>query len=205
MNASEATESLLPGELNPTALYELLTSIVHPRPIALVSSVSASGIRNLAPFSFFMLGGTNPPSIVFSPVLGSRGEKDSLRNIRETGEFVVNTVHRDMIDPMNQAGRSVPFETDEWELSGLTPLRCDLVTPERVAESFASLECRLHQVVDHGEGGGAARYVIGEVVRIHLSKPAESLKSDPVRLIGRLGGAEYVDETDVFEVSRPLS
>jgi len=195
----------MPGELSPNALYELLTSIVHPRPIALVSSVSALGIRNLAPFSFFMLGGTNPPSIVFSPVLGSRGEKDSLRNIRETGEFVVNTVHRQMIDPMNEAGRSVPFETDEWELSGLTPLKSDLVKPERVGESLASLECKLHQIVEHGDGVGAARYVIGEVVRLHLSQPIEQFKTDPIRLIGRLGGAEYVDETDVFEVSRPLN
>ncbi len=205
MNASDPNICLAPGDLDPMALYELLTSIVHPRPIALVSSVSASGIRNLAPFSFFMLGGTNPPSIVFSPVLGSRGEKDSLRNIRETGEFVVNTVHRDMIDPMNQAGRSVPFETDEWELSGLTPIPSDAVTPQRVAESLASLECKLHEVVHHGEGVGSARYVIGEVLRIHVSQTVEAFKTDPIRLIGRLGGAEYVDETDVFEVSRPLS
>jgi len=179
--------------------YTLLTSIVQPRPIAFVSTVSAQGVFNLAPFSFFMAGGSNPPSVCYSPVLNGAGEeKDSLRNVRETGEFVVNTVDRAMAVGMNAASASLAPHESEWELSGFTPMPSDLVRPPRVAESHAQMECRLFDIVAHGSGPTAARYVIGEVVRLHI-------REDVFETIARMGGSEYFDTAtgERFGLNRP--
>ncbi len=187
-------------EMPPAEAYTLLTRVVQPRPIAFVSTLSASGVANLAPFSFFMAGGSNPPSLCFSPVLGSGGvEKDTLRNVRETGEFTINAVDRAMAVGMNAT--SAPFGPDEseWGPSGFTPLASEIVQPARVAESPAQLECRLFAIVEHGSGPTAARYVMGEVVRLHL-------RTGTFETISRLGGAEYLDtETgERFGLSRPV-
>lgn len=189
--------------------YALLTAVVAPRPIALVSTVSIEGVPNLAPFSFFNVGGSNPPSLVFSPVLGSGGrEKDTLRNARETGEFVVNLVHRAMAEDMNRASAKLPPTQSELDETEFTTLPSSRVRPFRIAESRVQLECRTHQVVEHGDGPGAARYVIGEVLLVHVSRTAlENEKIDPNALepIGRLGGSEYVDtgRLEKFELDRP--
>lgn len=151
---------------------------------------------NLAPFSFFMAGGANPPSVAFSPVLDGQGrEKDTLRNVLATGEFVVNVVHREMAERMNATSWSFPPEASEWEASGLTPLASDLVHPARVAESFVQMECRLHQIVEHGDGPSAARYVIGEVACFHVASDllSEGRKVPDLGLIARLGGPDYLD------------
>lgn len=179
--------------------YALLTSVVQPRPIAFVSTTSLSGIDNLAPFSFFMAGGCNPPSVCFSPTLNRIGEdKDSLRNIRETREFVINTVDRAMASGMNETSASLGPDESEWESSGFTALASELVRPPRVEESLAQMECRLFEIVAHGEGASAARYVIGEVVRLHL-------REAPFSSIARMGGADYFDTTtgERFTIERP--
>lgn len=183
----------------PAEAYSLLTSIVQPRPIAFVSTISADGVLNLAPFSFFMAGGSNPPSVCYSPVLNGGGlEKDSLRNVRETREFVVNTVDRTMAEGMNAASAPLAPHESEWDVAGFTPLASELVRPPRVAESHAQLECRLFDVVAHGEGPTAARYVIGEVVRLHL-------RVDVFETIARMGGSEYFDTAtgERFRLIRP--
>lgn len=190
-------------------MYDLMAATIVPRPIALVSTVCPEGTANLAPFSFFMPGGTNPPSLAFSPTLGKDGvEKDTLRNIRETGEFVVNLVHRSMADPMNLSAKALPRDESEWEFSGLTMAPCSVVKPARVQESVVSFECRLVQVVGHGEGAGAARYVIGEVVAAHVDERfvQEDLPTATgYRPIARMGGAWYfdTDACEPFEMRRP--
>lgn len=179
--------------------YGLLTAVVQPRPIAFVSTISRDGVPNLAPFSFFMVGGSNPPSVCFSPTLNGRGqEKDSLRNVRETGEFTVNTVHRAMAIGMNEASASLQPHESEWGRTGFTPLASDLVRPARVAESLAQMECRLFTVVEHGQGPSASRYVIGEVVRLHVSDAG-------FETIARMGGPEYIDSAtgERFGLVRP--
>jgi flavin reductase (DIM6/NTAB) family NADH-FMN oxidoreductase RutF len=196
-------------ELSWQEAYALLSMTVAPRPIAFVSTISPEGVPNLAPFSFFAVGGSNPPSLAFSPVLGSSGrEKDSLRNVRTSGEFVVNLVHRSMADGMNRASVSLPSDTSEWAVGGFTALPSLRVHPARVAESRVQFECRLHQIVEHGEGPGAARYVIGEVLVAHVAMDVlRDGKIDPDLLepIARLGGSDYIDTGNLqrFALKRP--
>jgi len=196
-------------EGNPTDIYRMLTNIVVPRPIAFVSTVSGSGTLNLAPFSFFMVGGANPASLMIAPTLtGASAEKDSLRNIRETGEFVVNTVHRAMANGMNEASASLPPHESEWPRTGFTPEPSLMVKPPRVSESLAQMECRLFQVVDHGEGPGSARYILGEILAIHVHDDwVENGRVLPLPLLSRLGGPDYLDMEyrDTFQLDRPSS
>jgi flavin reductase (DIM6/NTAB) family NADH-FMN oxidoreductase RutF len=195
--------------LAPRESYALLTAFIQPRPIAFVSTVNQKGDRNLAPFSFFMAGGANPPSICFSPSLNSMGiEKDSLRNVRETGEFVINTVHREMAMGMVQTSASLAPDVSEWESTNFLPLPSIVVRPPRVAESLAQLECRLHEIVHHGDGPTSARYVIGEVVYFHASSAlfdGDQVDTQKIDLIGRMGGSGYIDTAslEMFELLRP--
>ncbi len=189
--------------------YALLTAFIQPRPIAFVSTVSADGVANLAPFSFFMAGGSNPPSVCFSPALNSKGlEKDSLRNIQATGEFVINTVHREMAEGMNACSASLGPQVSEWDCAEFTPLPSLKVKPARVAESLAQMECRLHTIVEHGFGVSSARYVIGEVVQFHASKElfdGDVIDVAKIETIARMGGPGYIDtgSLQLFELQRP--
>lgn len=189
--------------------YTLLTETIAPRPIAFVSTLSPEGVANLAPFSFFIVGGANPPSLAFSPVVGGAGgEKDSLRNVRATGEFVVNLVHREMAEGMNRASASMPPHESEWDVCGFATLPSERVRPARVAESRVQFECRLFQVVEHGDGPGAARYVIGEVVMVHVAASLireGKIDATAVESIARLGGPHYIDMGNLerFELKRP--
>lgn len=197
--------TLDPTELAPAERYRILVSAIVPRPIALVSTVSASGQPNLAPFSYFQVGGNSPPSLVFSPTNGPGGlEKDTLRNIRETEEFCVNLVTREMALGMNQTSANVPMEESEWGIAAFNQVTSRSIRPARVAESPVQLECRLFAIVEHGDGPGSANYVIGEVLQIHLR---EELVGSPesIRPIGRLGGQMYIDTAtgELFSMARP--
>ncbi|MBX9929584.1 MAG: flavin reductase family protein [Gemmatimonadaceae bacterium] len=152
-----------------TECYRLLTRLVAPRPIAFVSSLDAAGRGNLAPFSFFMLGGAAPPSVVICP-LGDRrrGDKDTLRNIESTGEYVIHVVTEAMVARVNQASFDYPPEVDEFDAAGFTRVPSVRVRPPRVAESPVAMECRRFQVVRHGSGPMASNYIIGEVVHVHV-------------------------------------
>ncbi len=193
------------------ARYRLLTSLIAPRPIALVSTLDAGGRGNLAPFSFFMMGGGKPPSLAFSPLNDkARGPKDTLRNIEATGEFVVNVVTRAMAERVNRASGDYAPDVDEFDLAPFTREASRLVKPPRVAESPASLECRLFQVVRHGDGPQAANYVIGEIVHVRIHDAA--LKADGLfdaagqGLVARMGRDEWsqVLSEGVFSLARPV-
>lgn len=184
--------------------YALVTRLVVPRPIALVSTVSLSGQTNLAPFSYFMPGGSNPPSLAVC-VSGSPsgGDKDTLANIIETRDFVVNLVDRPMLAGMNLASASLPPNESEWNLAGFESVPSVLVSPARVSISPVQFECSLYDVVRHGTGSGSSAYVIGEILAVHLRPDiAEGARIDP---LARLGGREYLDLADGsrFEVARP--
>ena len=200
--------SFAPSELSQDDAYNVLVAAVSPRPIALVSTVSADGVPNLAPFSFFMAGGVSPLSIAFSPTDGARGPKNSLTNILATKEFVVNTVHRGMAEGMNEASFGYGPDVSEWRAAGFTMVPSVHVSPARVAESLVQFECKLFQVVKHGDGSGAANYVIGEVVRMHVNTAiwtSKGIDLDKVRLLARMGGPNYLDAQDleIFELQRP--
>ena len=183
----------------------VLTGVVVPRPIAFVSSISAAGLVNLAPFSFFNAVAYDPPTIVFS-ISRYAGDqrhklKDTLANIEETGEFVVNVVVDDIAEAMNKTAAEYPVEVNEFQVAGLTPAPSDLVRPPRVAESPVNMECRLNQVVPIGEGRHQHGLVIGEIVLMHLRDdiiPGHRINHPKLRPTGRLAGNMYCHTLDFF-------
>ena len=189
--------------------YLLLNRLVAPRPIALVSSLAGNGLGNLAPFSFFSLGGANPPSAVFCPLNDRNGKaKDSLINIRETKEYVINIVTRAMAEKVNQSSWNYARGVDEFDQAGLTRATSRIVAAPRVAESPVAMECRLFQVVEHGQGALASSYIIGEIVHVHVDDTVlTDGMPDPVKLdqVGRCGADYYthVGVGSLFELPRP--
>jgi flavin reductase (DIM6/NTAB) family NADH-FMN oxidoreductase RutF len=197
-----------PAKESTNNIYKLMIGTIVPRPIALVSSIDAKGIRNLAPFSYFTACSSNPPVVVFCPVLRpfQPMAKDTLRNILETHEFVVNIVSEDFADKMNACSATVPPEVDEFELSGLTPLASEVVKAARVGESHVHMECRLMQVVHVGDKPGSGTLVLGEVLRFHVSEDLIHnfhIDPDKLRAVGRMAGSTYVRTTDRFDLTRP--
>lgn len=197
-----------PSEHDPRDVYKILIGAVVPRPIALVSSLSSDGIPNLAPFSFFNAICSNPPCLCFSTAFraGTGTAKDTLRNIRETGQFVVNIVSEAMAERMNLTAGEYPPEVDEFVVSGLTAVPSDLVKPARVAESLVQMECKLQQIVIVSDRPSGAALVIGEVVRFHVDDGiVENFRIDPDKLlaIGRMGGNTYSRTRDRFDIARP--
>jgi len=156
--------------------HDPFNAIVGPRPIGWVSTRGADGSVNLAPYSFFNAFNYIPPIIGFSSV----GAKDSLRNVQETGEFVWNIATRGLAEKMNESCAAVPYGTDEFELSGLTKLKSNLVAPPRVAESPVNFECKVTDIIQlHGHTGKRVNswLVLGEVIAVHI---AQTLLKDGV-------------------------
>jgi flavin reductase (DIM6/NTAB) family NADH-FMN oxidoreductase RutF len=198
-----------PAAENPQDIYKLMVGAIVPRPIAFVSSISADGMPNLAPFSFFTAISANPPVICFSPMVRSSDGslKDTLNNIKATREFTVNIVSEDFVVKMNACAPEFPPDVNEFEVSGLTPIASELIRPARVKESRFQMECRLLQVVDISDKPLGGSLVIGEVVRFHVADElqVEQSRIDPDRLnaVGRMGGPTYARTTDRFNLERP--
>jgi len=207
-----------PSQLAHREFYNILISAVGPRPIAWVSSLSASGQTNLAPFSFFNAVCAKPPLLAFAPAMRSpkksgaaAGEpvgepKDTLRNIRETREFVINVVTYELAGAMNLTSGDYDAAINEFELAKIASAPSKLVQPRRVAESPVSFECKLHQILDFNPGPEGGSLVIGEIVSIHVDY--EHLKEgrldrNSLDLIGRMGGMQYTRTTQRFELVRP--
>jgi len=188
-------------------IYKLLIGLIVPRPIAFVSTANAAGARNLAPFSFFTCASADPPIIAFCPMVrGAEGVKDTLRNIRETREFVVNIVSEEIAARMNVTSGEYAPDADEFKISGLTSVESDLVKPPRVKQAKASMECRLFQIVDVSARTMGGSMVLGEVVRFHVEDSiVDHYRVDPERLnaIGRMGGTAYCRTRDRFDMERP--
>ncbi len=192
-----------PKSLSPAAVYRFMISVIVPRPIAFVSTVGPEGRFNVAPFSYFC-GITNQPPLLGVSVNLRRGNrKDTLRNIEHTRDFVVNVVDDGIIDRAVQASGDYSEEVDEFQLTGLTPHASDLVRAPRVSESPVSLECRLERMIELG----ATWFVVGEIVRAHVS---DSVLTDgrvdvtKLRAVGRLGDADYCGVREIFTRPRPV-
>ncbi|MFC8045501.1 flavin reductase family protein [Nocardia sp. NPDC057353] len=191
-----------PGELGFSGFYRILTSVVVPRPIAWVSTRSADGIDNLAPHSFFTVSCVRPPMVQFTSV----GAKDSLRNVLDTGEFVVCLATEPLFERVNATGTDFPAELSEFTVVGLTPEPSATVAPPRVAESPVALECRLEQTVELGD----STVVIGRV--LHAAIDAEVFETDEhgvdlpavdrLRPLARLGRDEWSTIGQVLEIGR---
>jgi flavin reductase (DIM6/NTAB) family NADH-FMN oxidoreductase RutF len=203
-----------PSDLSHSELYGMLLNSVAPRPIAWVSTVSPSGQPNLAPFSFFNVVCVNPPLLGFAPGLrrpkqpeANHGEaKDTLRNIRETKEFVVNIVTYDLAEAMNLTSGEYDSSVNEFELAKLTPEPSKIVRPPRVAESPVSFECKLHQILDFSTAPTSGSLVMGQIVSIHIGDAYLKdgrLDRNSLDLIGRMGGIQYTRTTQRFEMVRP--
>jgi flavin reductase (DIM6/NTAB) family NADH-FMN oxidoreductase RutF len=201
-----------PSEISHSELYGLLLNSIAPRPIAWVSTLSASGQPNLAPFSFFNAVCIDPPLLAFAPGLraskhaGASQAKDTLRNVRETQEFVVNVVTYELREAMNLTSGEYDASINEFELAKITPAASKVVRPPRVARSPVSFECTLHQILDFSPAPTSSSLVIGQIVSIHVDDAhlkEGRLDRNSLELIGRMGGIQYTRTTERFEMVRP--
>lgn len=196
------------SSLAPRDAYQWMISTILPRPIAWVSTISADGKTNLAPFSFFQGVCANPPTLMFVPVNNRQGQKkDTVRNIEAVPEFVVNLVPHALADQMNACAALLPYGESEFEKFGIAPSKSESVRPPRVAAAPVAYECRLRQVVNIGEGPLAAHVIFGSIVVAHVRDDVLGADGKPdarkLDLIGRLGGEAYTTTRDIFSLERP--
>lgn len=188
--------------------HDPLNAIVAPRPIGWISTVSGAGVRNLAPYSFFNAINYSPPLVAFS----SMGWKDSVANVKETGEFVWNLATRAQAEAMNASSATVPADVDEFALAGLESLPSRLVRPDRVAGSPVQFECRLTQLIrlETKEGRALDQWlVIGEAIGVHIDRDClengvyQTARPHPITRGG--GPADYFEITQdaLFTMRRP--
>jgi flavin reductase (DIM6/NTAB) family NADH-FMN oxidoreductase RutF len=194
-----------PKSLNSSERYRLMGSIVIPRPIALVSTVSTNGVLNLAPFALFNLICLDPVPMVFFTLVRRRGvsKKDTLVNIEQNKEFVINMVTEEIAQKMNVAGIDYPQEVDEFHTAELTPVSSDLVKVPRVAESPINMECCLTQIVEFGKTDITGEMVVGEVIRVHVRDVFYTngvIDAASIHIIGRMGWGLYTRTRDLFEI-----
>jgi flavin reductase (DIM6/NTAB) family NADH-FMN oxidoreductase RutF len=207
-HASDSMLSFNPADHQISEIYKLMVGLIVPRPVALVSTVDKDGIANVAPFSFFSGVGSNPPTVLFCPALRSSGDqrKDTLRNVEQTGEFVINIVSSAIAEASNATAADVGPEVDEFVLAGFTAIPSEAVRAPRVAQSPAQFECKLMQIVFTGEETGAGVIVLGEIVRVHVAAGLEhNFRIDPEKLdaVGRMAGNTWVHTRDRFDLARP--
>src|SRR5688572_2619875 len=194
--------------LKPRDAYGWMISTILPRPIAWVSTISPEGKTNLAPFSFFQGVTANPPTLMFVPVNTRDGtKKDTVRNIEQVPEFVVNLVPFALAEQMNATSTMLPYGESEFEAFGIAPAASERVRPPRVSAAPVAFECTLDRFVHIGEGPLAANVIFG---RIHVAHVADSIlaedgKPDPAKLdlIGRMGGETFSRTRERFDLIRP--
>ena len=187
--------------------YHLLVTTVIPRPIAWVSTINSAGATNLAPFSFFNAIAANPMSVCFAPVNDRNGKaKDTLINIRETQQFVVNIATEQNAEKMNRTSETYPYGVSEFEKAGLSPVPSIKVKPPRVQESPVHMECELLQIVTLSEGPLGGNLVIGKVVMFHADEKIWNngdIRHEDLHAIGRMAGNWYTRTREAFELERP--
>jgi flavin reductase (DIM6/NTAB) family NADH-FMN oxidoreductase RutF len=194
-----------PKELTEKDVYKLLIGSVVPRPIAWVSTISTEGVVNLAPFSFFNVASRNPPMLCISigPGVGEREgtEKDTLVNIRNQKEFVINVVPSSLGNEMQKTSENLPSDVDEFEAAGLTTVDSTIVKPKRVKEAPIQMECQLEQIIQLGSD----HLVIGRMIRYHINDDyyLGNYKVDLEKLqpLGRLAG-NYSESREFFSLPR---
>lgn len=202
-----------PKEIEVPKLHHYLLGAVGPRPIAFASTVDKDGLRNLSPFSFFNVFSANPPIMVFSPARSGRtgATKNTFDNVKATKEVVINVVNYSIVQQMSLSSSPYDSSIDEFEKSGLTPIPSETIRPFRVKESPVQFECKVNEVIELGQNGGAGNLVICEVLRMHID---ESILNDSgmidqrkIDLVSRMGGNWYcrADKNSMFEIKKPIA
>jgi flavin reductase (DIM6/NTAB) family NADH-FMN oxidoreductase RutF len=196
------------SSLPPRDAYAWMISTIMPRPIAWVSTVSVDGKNNLAPFSFFQGVTSNPPTLMFVPVNTRDGtKKDTVRNIEQVAEFVINLVPFALGEKMNACSALLPYGESEFETVGIPSVPSERVRPPRVAAAPVAFECTLDRIVHIGEGPLAANVIFGRIEVAHIDDAvlAPNGKPDPAKLdlIGRMGGETFTRTRERFDLKRP--
>lgn len=205
--------TLDPKELPVPKLHGYLLGAIGPRPIAFASTVDENGVNNLSPFSFFNVFSAAPPILIFSPARNGRTNttKDTYNNIKKNPEVVINIVNIDIVHQASLSSSPFSPETDEFKKSGLTPIASDLVRPMRVQESPVQFECKVLEVRELGNQGGAGNLVICEVVKIHIHDDILDengvIDQKKINLVARMGGNWYchANEKSMFEITKPIT
>jgi flavin reductase (DIM6/NTAB) family NADH-FMN oxidoreductase RutF len=201
-----------PEEVPTSQLHKLLLGAIGPRPIAFASTVDESGNPNLSPFSFFNFFGVNPTTLIFSPARRNRDNtvKHTYENVKVIPEVVINVVTYEMVNQVSLASSDYPIGTDEFKKAGFTKVASEKVRPYRVKESPVQIECKVRQVIETGDGGGAGNLVICEVLMMHVDENilAEDgfIDQQKIRLVGRMGGEWFTKAFGdaLFKVEKPL-
>lgn len=187
-------------------VYEWLTSVIVPRPIAWVSTLNAGGLPNLAPYSYFSGLASSPPLVTLGIAnLRDGSAKDTLRNAQESGVLCINLVEENLVEQMNQSSGAYPPEVNEFQETGLTSSPCSKIECVRVKESRVAMECRLVDVHPYGNGPGV-NLVVAEVVYMHVADEvleAGMVADDRLRPVARLGGTAYASLATTYHLPRP--
>ena len=194
-------------------LHHYLLGSVGPRPICFASTIDKAGNRNLAPFSFFNVFSSNPPIAVFSPARSGRTgqQKDTYNNVKEVPEVVINIVDYSMVHQMSLASSPYKPDEDEFVKSGLTAIESEVVKPWRVKESPVQMECKVNEVIELGEGGGAGNLIVCEILKIHIAESIldenQAIDQKKIDLVARMGADWYcrADENSMFEIKKPIT
>lgn len=202
-----------PKELPIPKLHQYLLGAIGPRPIAFASTIDAEGNNNLSPFSFFNVFSASPPILIFSPARNGRTNttKDTYNNVKEVAEVVINIVNYDILHQMSLSSSPYPPEVDEFVKAGFTPIPSETIRPMRVKESPVQFECKVNQVIELGDQGGAGNLVICEVTKIHISEDVLDengmIDQKKINLVARMGGNWYchANEASMFEITKPIT
>ena len=206
-------KSINPKEIEIPKLHRYLLGSIGPRPIAFASTIDSKGNINLAPFSFFNVFSANPPIMIFSPARSGRTNesKDTYNNVKEVPEVVINVVTHEMVHQMSLASSPYDSDVSEFVKAGFTSLASDMITPPRVKESPVQFECKVNEVIELGDQGGAGNLIICEVLRIHLKESLldqnEMIDQHKIDLVSRMGGNWYcrADKNSMFEIQKPIT
>ncbi len=206
-------KTINPKNIEIPKLHRYLLGAIGPRPIAFASTIDKDGVANLAPFSFFNAFSANPPILVFSPARSGRTNttKDTYNNVKILPEVVINVVNFELVHQMSLASSPYPSSVDEFVKSGLTPVASECVQPFRIKESPVQFECKVNEVIELGDQGGAGNLIICEVLRIHIDEAIldeqQMIDQQKIDLVSRMGGNWYcrADENSMFEIPKPIT
>jgi flavin reductase (DIM6/NTAB) family NADH-FMN oxidoreductase RutF len=205
--------SLDPKELSVQRVHQLLLGAIGPRPIAFASTLDQEGNANLAPFSFFNVFSANPPILVFSPARSGRTgqSKDTFKNAKAVPEVVINVVNYNMVHQMSLASSPYAPGINEFVKAGFTALASHKVAPFRVAEAPVQFECKVQQIIELGQEGGAGNLIICEVVQMHIQEDLLNenglIDQHKIDLVARMGGDWYcrANTDSMFEIKKPIT